>query len=285
MRRTYGPSQIYSPDPTVDLLTPEFISFGVTRVKVPFHWKDHGHEDIEMIHVTKGTYGCRVNGTALSLVPDQVLMVGPGDRHEDNLIPPCAYYSIRVRLLRRPSGAVKMFRQDLPAKDRILSVPPKMFDPVLKELEAEVTSGDPLGLQVVKERCLAYFWQVLRLCPQEILSPQVLLPTEGQVFADRLSKVFQMSLESDLTVEAMASAFGMSPSHFAHTCTRVLKMSPMKAFTRYRMEQARALLAGTSLGMKEVAAMVGFRDASHFSHVFSRTMGVSPRKFRVKTRV
>ncbi|MCY0854617.1 helix-turn-helix transcriptional regulator [Cupriavidus sp. D39] len=47
-----------------------------------------------------------------------------------------------------------------------------------------------------------------------------------------------------------------------------------------RLERARALLRDTALPLAQVAIACGFSDQSHFTHVFSRALGVSPGNWR-----
>ena len=56
------------------------------------------------------------------------------------------------------------------------------------------------------------------------------------------------------------------------------------SFTTYltdvRIEQAKRLLKETSIGIAEIARMVGYNDAKHFSKLFTKTVGIKPVEFR-----
>lgn len=49
---------------------------------------------------------------------------------------------------------------------------------------------------------------------------------------------------------------------------------------RQKIEQAKALLVQTTLGMADVAVRSGFSSASHMTHVFKRELGVRPSNYR-----
>ena len=55
---------------------------------------------------------------------------------------------------------------------------------------------------------------------------------------------------------------------------------PVRYLQRLRLRRARLLLEGTLLSVKEVMALVGYNDASHFSRDFRRQHGASPTEFR-----
>lgn len=82
-----------------------------------------------------------------------------------------------------------------------------------------------------------------------------------------------------LTVPRIARRAGMSASHFAHCFTELARISPMRYLKRIRLEQARALLLGSSTRASEVAQQVGYRSASHFTRDFKAHFGVPPSQF------
>ena len=49
---------------------------------------------------------------------------------------------------------------------------------------------------------------------------------------------------------------------------------------RKRIEQAKSLLATTTLKAGEIAIMVGYHDMNYFSLAFKKHIGVSPVKYR-----
>jgi len=56
--------------------------------------------------------------------------------------------------------------------------------------------------------------------------------------------------------------------------------SPYRVLIRCKMEYAAGLLAYQQLSVQEAAAEVGFEDPYHFSRVFKRSFGISPRDYR-----
>jgi AraC-like DNA-binding protein len=82
-----------------------------------------------------------------------------------------------------------------------------------------------------------------------------------------------------LSVAAVARHVAMSPSHFAHRFREVASMSPMQFLKRARLARARELLLAEGLRPSEVAARVGYANASHFSRDFKRHFGLSPARY------
>lgn len=82
------------------------------------------------------------------------------------------------------------------------------------------------------------------------------------------------------SVASLADAASMSRSAFAREFTSNLAMTPMAFVVRARLQQGAALLNGTRLPVKMIAANIGFASRSHFSRVFSAAFGADPSSFR-----
>jgi AraC family transcriptional regulator len=87
-------------------------------------------------------------------------------------------------------------------------------------------------------------------------------------------------LGDDLSLESMAAAAGMSTFRFARGFRRAVGVPPHQYVIRSRLERAKELLRSGDEGIGEVARRVGFATQSHFTAVFSRRCGVSPRRYR-----
>jgi AraC-like DNA-binding protein len=82
------------------------------------------------------------------------------------------------------------------------------------------------------------------------------------------------------TVESLADVVGMSRSTFAKHFADAYGNGPMEFLRNTRVQRSAVLLENTSLPVKRVAEMVGFRSRSAFSRMFERSVGLSPQKFR-----
>ena len=86
--------------------------------------------------------------------------------------------------------------------------------------------------------------------------------------------------QHDLSLADIARSSGRSVAHFGRLFRRETGRTPMKYLTRHRIERAQELLKRTDLQVGEVGFAVGFTDRLHFSRVFRRYVGASPRAFR-----
>ena len=91
----------------------------------------------------------------------------------------------------------------------------------------------------------------------------------------------EQHLDTRLTIDTLAVATNLSPSRFAHLFREAIGTSPAQYVHVLRMLRARVLLERTSLSVKEVMALVGCHDPSHFSRDFRWFHGVAPRQCRL----
>jgi AraC family transcriptional regulator len=84
-----------------------------------------------------------------------------------------------------------------------------------------------------------------------------------------------------IPVQKLAAAIHMSPFHFARMFKKSTGHPPHAYITMRRLERAKELLRESNLALVDVAANVGFQTQAHFTEVFHKHTGVTPRVFRV----
>jgi len=90
----------------------------------------------------------------------------------------------------------------------------------------------------------------------------------------------ETNLCDDVTLESIATAAGVSPFRFARGFKRATGRAPHQYVVMRRLEKAKELLRSTDRAIGDVARTVGFSTPSHFTSVFRRHCGATPRRFR-----
>jgi AraC family transcriptional regulator len=85
-------------------------------------------------------------------------------------------------------------------------------------------------------------------------------------------------------VQELAASIHLSPFHFARMFKQATGLPPHLYITMQRMQQAKELLKISDLPLVDVAASVGFQSQGHFTGVFHKYAGVTPRIFRLNYR-
>ncbi|OUJ72176.1 AraC family transcriptional regulator [Hymenobacter crusticola] len=87
-------------------------------------------------------------------------------------------------------------------------------------------------------------------------------------------------LGQSLTVQELATQAGLSISHYSALFRKHTGRSPILFFNFLKVQEACQRLTQNHLRVNEIARELGFEDVYYFSRLFTKLMGVSPRKFR-----
>ena len=85
---------------------------------------------------------------------------------------------------------------------------------------------------------------------------------------------------ANISLVAMAGIAGVSPNHFVLLFTKATVLTPHQYVLRARIDSAKLHLKDEALSIAEVSRLTGFRTQEHFTKVFRKIVGVTPRKFR-----
>lgn len=95
-----------------------------------------------------------------------------------------------------------------------------------------------------------------------------------------ISAYVREHLSEPLSVERIAAQVGMSTRTLSRWCRKHLNESPAEFVRGLRLSEARRLLEGTDLPLKEVTARTGLGDQSTLWRVFMNDLGVTPAEYR-----
>lgn len=88
------------------------------------------------------------------------------------------------------------------------------------------------------------------------------------------------NIERRITLNDVITYVGYSASHFSSKFKEATGSSPLAYFNRLKIEYACHLLLVTDIHINQICYKLGFEDSLYFSRLFSKIMGVSPRKYR-----
>jgi AraC-like DNA-binding protein len=82
------------------------------------------------------------------------------------------------------------------------------------------------------------------------------------------------------TIADLAQEVGISRSALVDRFTRYLSEPPITYLTRWRLQLAARSLEGTSRGVSDIAAEVGYESEAAFNRAFKREFGLPPGRYR-----
>ena len=96
----------------------------------------------------------------------------------------------------------------------------------------------------------------------------------------RAREMLAHRLDGAVSIAEVATACGLSRSHFIRAFRQTTGQTPHQWLTTCRIARAREWLSSSALPLAEVAAVCGFSDQSHFTRVFAQVVGLPPGQWR-----
>jgi AraC-like DNA-binding protein len=82
------------------------------------------------------------------------------------------------------------------------------------------------------------------------------------------------------SVAYFAEQLTLSPNYLADVLKKYTEKSPIEFIHQKLIDKAKSLIMGTNLNISEIAYDLGFEYPSHFTKLFKKKTGVSPKEFR-----
>lgn len=101
-----------------------------------------------------------------------------------------------------------------------------------------------------------------------------------QTYMESAVSFIKDNYDKEITVHDICSYTGITRSHLTRIFQQALHTSPYDYLLEVRLNKASSLLKTTQLPIKQIAMMVGYRDALVFSKIFKQKTGLSPKTFR-----
>jgi signal transduction histidine kinase/AraC-like DNA-binding protein len=106
------------------------------------------------------------------------------------------------------------------------------------------------------------------------------LSDEAQRLVRRAMAYIHTHYAEPISRTDLARHVALSEDYLTACFRKELGVTPIAYLNRYRVSQAKQLLAGTGKSVTEIALEVGFSDSGYFSRVFRREVGLSPEAYR-----
>ena len=145
-----------------------------------------------------------------------------------------------------------------------------IFEQLLECSEIDRTEARRLGEQLLK-----LLFVRLSTDRQPVGAPQ---PHSNETF----SRCFQYIAENFLTIntiDEVSAACSVNGVYVSRLFKRYTKETPYQMLTRLKVNYAADLILRENLSVKQVGAAVGYEDPFHFSRVFKRVNGLSPKRY------
>lgn len=274
------------PEMRVAQIEPCCTGLGLIDASSAGSWPRHRHDDHEFIVPLDAGYRCFLDGEEVDTPAGAVLLVEPGDWHEDLLHSGGRHLGIwyRLRLAGglEPGAELPLLAPGLPARSRVLQI--AGLDQLVGELLAAQASAAPAAAPLAQSLAAVLFWRVVDALDPQLLAPAFARHRGAAAEALRLREALERHLTDAAAVERAAARLGLSPRQLGRRCRELLGAAPADWLRRRRMELAWSLVQDSDLPLRLVAERLGYADAFALSKAFRRHHGQAPAAVRAQRR-
>jgi AraC family transcriptional regulator len=155
---------------------------------------------------------------------------------------------------------------------------------LMKNIEAEVRAGSPTGRLYGESLSIALSAYVMTRYSaiKRPMGAAGIRHTFSAHQSRHLIDYICEHLSMEIGIAELAALVNLSPFHFCRMFRKSFGVSPHRYLMQQRVNAAKKLLAQQGLEIAHVAASVGYATQSHFTAVFKRLTGMTPRHFRLE---
>lgn len=103
---------------------------------------------------------------------------------------------------------------------------------------------------------------------------------EIQTVINAALKYMEENIEKQISLQDLSTYTGYSVSHFSAIFKSCTGHSPLSYFNILKIKKACELLETTDMKINQICYKIGIEDAFYFSRLFTKTVGISPKKYR-----
>jgi AraC-like DNA-binding protein len=245
--------------------------------------KPHIHDHYEVIMPESGTYDFTINQVNGRVKRNGLIVLKPGDVHEDLCRGEIKFLNMHFRLLPGPTPqrSFNLFADGAKESEQIVRVSDGACNRLARRAWGIAQRTDPFAGHVLDGLTMEFVWELARLLSPKALAPKLVSGIDRYGFANQVHAYFERNIFRILRTPKMAAELGLSERTLSARCRAVLGDSPKRLFVRRQMDYAHTLMIQTDMSIKDISEHLGFENQYHFSTVYKRVHGVSPSMARL----
>lgn len=251
-----------------------------------YHITEHWHEDIEYLYVKEGAFRCNVNGTVLTLHEGEGIYINSKRIHSNGTIKgtPCVLYCAITHpdcLKASPYIEQKYLSPTIGPNsfDFLLLKKGDWTEEILDLLVDlfEQPPRTPIELKIIE---VAY--HILGIL-NEKLNPESLHIKNASPYEDAFKSMvtyITQHYNEKVALSDIAGAANIGKTLCATIFKKYASKTPGEYLIDYRINKSIELLSDRNLSITDIAFMVGFNSASHYTEIFKKLIGRTPNQLR-----
>ena len=232
------------------------------------------HKNIEILYCISGKGSLVCNGIEQDMIPGHIYCINYAEVHSMINRGMLHYYCLIVDCNFLAQN--KLFFEDLRLETKVLSKPAcEAFQEIVKDIRKPSRIG-PARIRgnLISLMALLYQNHSIPCVKQKTLDIQ-----DVNSVVKAAVKYIDFNFHQKLTLDDIAKISGFSKYHFARQFKLVTGMTVVSYINMIRCQHAKNLIAKERLSIQQVAEHCGYENASYFSRVFHKYVGLLPSEY------
>ncbi len=249
------------------------------------------HDHYEMVYVKKGNAVFNVAGTDVTMSPNDVLIIKPGQWHKFVVKSEVTFEFIVLSFKFESHGITSTETSISDFIEFLNNDRSRAFVHLkLSKKNDFVTVMNRIQREQDKQQIWGDFLSYLLIMELFVLLSRTLRMEYDQPFNNHSLKLKELlhiakdyidnNYDKELSLSDVSKCVYLSESYFAHTFKDEFNISPKSYLLKVRIEASKELLANTDMRVNDVALSVGFSSQQRYNDIFRKHTGMRPLKYR-----
>ncbi len=237
-----------------------------------FH--QHGAHLYEIHYFLQGEGTFLNDNTYYRLSPGMLFVTGPETQHSiqaQDLHDPITYYAVLIEVPDSDHELRSLLAGETERRGSYTVGTNRRF--FFEEIREKGLSGQRNLQMSAAHQLISFLYQL----SEDDVSPY---GREESIHLEKAITFMQNNVMGSVTLTDIANHIRLNESYFIRLFRRRVHNTPMKYYMKLKIEAAGAMLAETTLSVKEIAAKLHFYSEFHFSRTFKAYTGLAPTNYR-----
>jgi AraC-like DNA-binding protein len=232
-------------------------------------------DEFKLIYITNGVgYVCFENMNEIEISKGKILLIYPQQKYTYYHVNDTEWKEYFIRFEADVAYSL-MIRRFFPADKLIIDIG---FNEELVKLFNRAIDVVKNGLKSSQVYLSGMLFHMLGLIISESKNKTLEKRQIQQIEQGKI--IFNENIYTDIKIEDVAAKLNLSYTSFRMNFKKVTGIAPAKYFTDLKINKAKQLLLETPHSIKEISFMLQFSSIEHFSTLFKKITGMTPKDFR-----
>lgn len=239
----------------------------------------HRHDDImEIIYVKEGHGNHMIGDRYYKVNKGDILVYNKGVLHDEYSnsdskmsVFCCGITDVQIKGLPRNHLVSKEQSYVVQSGEYAANI-----ESLLEMMYAQIADEKP-GAEEICGYLLRSLITLILQIPQDYY---VLSKPDESVLLNDIKLYIDEHYQEDISLDLLSQRFHISSYYLVRVFKEFTSFSPIQYIIRRRIGEAQSLLINTNYSIIKISGMVGYDNTSYFTTLFSKTVGMSPNKYR-----